>query len=68
MKRAVVVITDGEDHEGGVEETLSELKKKGINVYVLGVGSTKGSAIKMGNDYLRDIEGNVVVTLSLIHI
>lgn len=62
VKRAVVVITDGEDHEGGVEEILSELKKKGINVYVLGVGSTKGSAIKMGNDYLRDIEGNVVVT------
>ncbi|MBP5359952.1 MAG: VWA domain-containing protein [Bacteroidaceae bacterium] len=62
VKRAVVVITDGEDHEGGVEDALSELKKKGANVYVLGIGSTKGATIKNGNDYLRDIDGNIVVT------
>ena len=62
VKRAVVVITDGEDHEGGVEEALSDLKKKGVSVYVLGIGSTKGATIKHGNDYMRDIDGNVVVT------
>ena len=62
VKRAVVVITDGEDHEGGVEDALSDLRKKGVSVYVLGIGSSKGSSIRMGNDYLRDAEGNVVVT------
>lgn len=62
VKRAVVLITDGEDHEGGVEDALGELKKKGVSVYVLGIGSTKGSPIKMGNDYMRDMDGNVVIT------
>ena len=62
VKRAVVLITDGEDHEGGVEEALGEVKEKGAGVYVLGIGSTKGSPIKVGNDYLRDMEGNVVVS------
>ena len=62
VKRAVVLITDGEDHEGGVEEALSELKKKNVSVYVLGIGSVKGAPIKQGNDYFRDAEGNVVVT------
>ena len=39
--RAIIVITDGEDHEGGAEEAAAAAKKKGINVFVLGVGSTK---------------------------
>ncbi len=62
VKRAVVLITDGEDHEGGVEEVLSELKSKDIQVYVLGIGDTKGSPIKTGNDYMRDRQGNMVIT------
>lgn len=62
VKRAVVVITDGEDHEGGVDEALAALKKKGAQVYVMGIGSTKGSPIRLGNDYLRDDNGEVVIT------
>lgn len=62
VKRAVVVITDGEDHEGGVEEALASLRSKDIKVYMLGIGSTKGAPIKLANDYMRDREGNVVIT------
>ena len=62
VKRAVVVITDGEDHEGGIEDALAALKKKGVSVYMLGIGSTKGAPIRKGNDYLRDAEGNVVIS------
>ena len=36
--KAVIVITDGEDHEGGALEAAEEAKKKGMSVYVLGVG------------------------------
>lgn len=62
--RTVILITDGENHEGGVEEAIKRATDKGIQVNVLGVGSPEGSPIPVGggNDYRRDREGNVVVT------
>ena len=62
--RTVILITDGENHEGGVEEAIKRATDKGIQVNVLGVGSPDGSPIPAagGNDYRRDREGNVVVT------
>lgn len=62
VSKAVVLITDGEDHEGGVETVLADLKEQGVKVYVLGIGDTKGSPIAMKGDYLRDMDGNVVIT------
>lgn len=62
VKRAVVVITDGEDHEGGVDEVLDELKANGIKVFVMGVGSTEGSKLLINGEYMLDSEGNEVVT------
>ena len=61
--RAVILITDGEDHEGGAMESAKEAKKKGVNVFILGVGDTKGAPIPLGNgDYLKDSRGEVVMT------
>ena len=61
--RAIILITDGEDHEGGAEESAKQARKKGINVFILGIGSTKGAPIPVGNgDYLKDASGNVVMT------
>ena len=60
--RAIIVITDGEDHEGGALEAAKEAKKKGINVFILGVGSTTGAPIPMGNGYLTDASGKTVMT------
>ena len=61
--RAIILITDGEDHEGGAEEAAKQARKKGINVFILGIGSTKGAPIPVGNgDYLKDASGNVVMT------
>ena len=37
--KAIIVITDGEDHEGGALEAAKEAQAKGMRVYVLGVGS-----------------------------
>ena len=47
--RAIILITDGEDHEGGAEEAAKQARKKGINVFILGIGSTKGAPIPVGN-------------------
>ena len=60
--RAIIVITDGEDHEGGAEEAVKAARKKGINVFILGIGSTKGAPIPVGGDYLKDASGNVVMS------
>lgn len=60
--RAIIVITDGEDHEGGTLEAAKEAKKKGINVFILGVGSSNGAPIPVGNGYLTDASGKTVMT------
>ena len=61
--KAIIVITDGEDHEGGVMEAAAEAKEKGMRVYVLGVGSPKGAPIPIGNgDYMKDNTGQTVMT------
>lgn len=61
--KAIIVVTDGEDHEGGAMEAAKDAKKKGMRVYVLGVGSDKGAPIPLGNgDYMKDNTGNTVMT------
>ena len=61
--KAIIVITDGEDHEGGALEAAAEAKDKDMRVYVLGVGSTSGAPIPLGNgDYLKDNMGQTVMT------
>lgn len=62
--KAIIVITDGENHEGGAEEAARFAAEKGMNVYLLGVGSLDGAPIPVEGtkDYRRDKEGNVVVT------
>lgn len=62
--KAIVVITDGENHEGGAEEAARRASELGIKVYVMGIGTAKGGripAVKSG-EFLRDREGNIVVT------
>ena len=61
--KAIIVITDGEDHEGGAIEAAQAAKKKGIDVYILGVGSTQGAPIPTGSGgYMKDNTGQTVVT------
>ena len=59
-----MLITDGENHEGGAIEAAQEAAKKGVRVFVLGVGSPDGSPIPTGNgnEFRRDKDGNVIVT------
>lgn len=62
--RAIVLITDGENHEGGAVEAAQQAAEKGVRVFVLGVGAPDGSPIPVEgtNDFRRDKDGNVVVT------
>ena len=62
--KAIIIITDGENHEGGAKEAAKAAAEKGMMVYVMGVGSLEGAPIPAGraNDFRRDKEGNVIVT------
>lgn len=62
--RTVILITDGENHEEGVNEAIKHATEKNIQINVLGIGSPEGSPIpsEKGNDYRRDREGNIIIT------
>ena len=62
-QKAIIIITDGENHEDDAVAMAKEAKDKGIQVNVVGVGTVKGSQIPIGNGLLlKDDEGNVVTT------
>lgn len=61
--KAIIVITDGEDHEGGAVEAAKAARKKGINVFILGVGDPKGAPIPTGDGgYMTDNTGQTVMS------
>lgn len=60
--KAVVLITDAEDHEQGAIEAAKAAAKNGIRVYVLGIGSENGATIPTDGGMLTDQQGNVVKT------
>lgn len=62
--KAIIVITDGENHEGGAVEAAQAAAEKGYLVYVMGVGLPSGSPIPGDSrgEFRKDKDGNVVVT------
>jgi len=64
--KTMIIITDGENHEDDPVKAAEEASKAGIVIHTLGIGSTEGVPIPMVNngkkDYLKDADGNTVVT------
>ena len=61
--KAIIIITDGEDHEGGALEAVKAAHQRGRNVFILGVGDTKGVPIPDGHGgYLKDERGETVMS------
>ena len=60
--RAIIVITDGENHEDDPVAAAKQAADMGIMVYTIGVGSQQGQPIPMKNGLLKDSKGNIVVT------
>jgi Ca-activated chloride channel family protein len=66
--KVVVLLTDGEDHEGEPVKAAEELKAIGAKVFVLAIGSRSGEPIPTYAEdgtwtgYMRDDKGNPVVS------
>jgi Ca-activated chloride channel homolog len=64
--KAMIIITDGENHEDDPLKDAEDASKAGIVIHTIGIGSTNGVPIPLMNngkkDYLKDIDGNIVVT------
>ncbi|UCE65053.1 MAG: VWA domain-containing protein [Candidatus Zixiibacteriota bacterium] len=66
VDKAIVIFTDGESFEGEAGEAASEAAKKGIKVYTVGIGSTRGRPIpdlaSGGESLKKNKEGEIIVS------
>lgn len=60
--RAMIIITDGENHEDDAVEAARQAAEMGVKIYTIGVGSLQGQPIPVDGELLKDREGNIVVT------
>jgi Ca-activated chloride channel family protein len=67
-QRVLVVVTDGEDHEGEIEAAVQRAQRAGVQIHTVGVGSPEGEPIPEFDEngrrtgFMRDDSGNVVTT------
>ncbi|EGK01409.1 vWA domain-containing protein [Dysgonomonas gadei] len=65
IDKAIVLITDGEGHEGDAEGAAARAADQGVHVNVVGIGTTEGAMIPVSpgsNNMKRDTQGQPVVT------
>lgn len=62
--KAIILITDGENHEDDAIGAAQKAAEKNIHVNIVGMGQPQGAPIPVGggNNFLKDAEGNVVIT------
>jgi Ca-activated chloride channel family protein len=64
--KAMIIITDGENHEDEPVTIAEEASKAGIIIHTIGIGSTEGVPVPVTingkKDYLKDSDGNTVIT------
>jgi len=64
--KAIIIITDGENHEDDPVSNAEEASKTGIIIHTIGIGSTEGVPVPVNvngrKDFLKDVDGNTVIT------
>ncbi len=60
--KVIILISDGEDFGEETPEMARKIKERGIKVYTLGVGTTRGGKIKTAAGFKRDQNGNEVIS------
>lgn len=64
--RVLVLLSDGEDHGGGIEQQVARLREEGVIVHALGIGTPSGGPVPIpgtGNRaFKRESDGSLVVS------
>jgi Ca-activated chloride channel family protein len=63
--KVIIVITDGENHEGNAIEMAEKANENGIKIYTIGLGSPQGVPIPVTagqNVFRKDNDGNVIIS------
>ena len=66
--KALILFTDGEDHEGGIEKAIEEAKQANVRIYTIGLGTAEGEPIPLKNEkgehsgFKKDRNGQMVLT------
>ncbi|MDY7037056.1 MAG: VWA domain-containing protein, partial [Thermodesulfobacteriota bacterium] len=63
--KVIVLITDGEDNEGGGLEAAREANKKGVKIFIFGIGDTSGGPIPVGDGkggFKKDKGGKLILS------
>ncbi len=66
--KALILFTDGEDHEGGIEKTIEAAKQANVRIYCVGLGTAEGEPIPLKNErgersgFKKDRNGQMVLT------
>jgi len=60
--KALIILSDGEDNEGGTDEAIEQAVKEGVRIFTIGVGTENGGPIPVGSDYKRQEDGSIVLS------
>ena len=60
--RVIILITDGEDHEGNVMQAAERAAEQGIRIFTIGIGTPEGAPIQIGGEFIKDEAGEMVVS------
>ena len=60
--RAIVLITDGENHEDDALAAAARAAEQGIRIHTIGIGTPEGAPIRIGGEFIRDEKGDMVVS------
>lgn len=60
--RVIVLITDGEDHDGDAMAVAERAKELGIKIFTIGIGTPEGAPIQIDGEFIKDETGEMVVS------
>ena len=60
--RVIILITDGEAHDHNALEAAERAHERGITIFTIGIGSPEGAPVKVNGEFIKDDEGEMVVS------